>query len=116
PPVAGTTLDFRFALHVLELPADAHVESEAVNDTVLLSAVAPAREIAVSHNLFARLEQKDRFGTRTQYIAVLQALSTAEKGSCVLVSGADDELRCELDGQVDKLIAVVPSTSSPSAF
>jgi hypothetical protein len=117
PPVENLpTLDFRFAVHVLALPADAHRERDAINDTVLLSAVAPSREIAASHDLIARLDGCDRFGTRTQDHTVLHALVTARKGSCVLIDGAEDALRSELDGQVDKLICATPSTSSPSTF
>jgi len=117
PPLENLpALDFRFALHVLELPADARYEADAINDAVLLSAVAPGREIAASHDLFGRLPGHERFGTRTQDYAVLHALVTARKGSCVLISGAEDALRSELDGQVDRLICVAPSTSRPSTF
>jgi hypothetical protein len=83
---------------------------------VLLSAVAPSREIAASYDVFSRLARKERVSSRPQENAVLHALSTARRGQCVLIAGPNDELRGELDGQVDKLIAAVPSTSSPSTF
>ena len=117
PPIeTRQVLDFRVAAHTLSLPADPLDETESVNDAVLLSAVAQRLEVAVSHDLFLRLEQPERFGPRSHENPALHALTTARRGSCMMVGTLDEELRELLDAQVDKLISVAPSTSSPSAF
>ena len=115
---ARPELKFRFGVHVFtrsrEAPTDANFD--AIQDTVVLSAVAPEGSIAASREAFERLSRPERFIVDEQSNPILATLSTAAHDSCVIVSAVADAYGAALDHQAELLRAQEDSTSTPSTF
>jgi hypothetical protein len=115
---ARPELKFRFGVHVVTRTLDASTEtnSDAIADTVVLSAVAPEGSIAASREAFERLSRPERFIVDEQSNPILRTLSTAAHDSCVIVSAVADAYGAALDHQAELLRAQEDSTSTPSTF
>ena len=115
---ARPELKFRFGVHVASRPRDASVEAnfDAIQDTVVLSAVAPEGSIAASREAFERLPRPERFIVDEQSNPILRTLTTAAHDSCVIVSAVADAYGAALDHQAELLRASEDSTSTPSTF
>lgn len=115
---ARPELKFRFGVHVTTRMRSASTEtdSEAIADTVVLSAVAPEGSIAASREAFERLSRPERFIVDEQSNPILRTLSTAAHDSCVIVSAVADAYGAALDHQAELLRAQEDSTSTPSTF
>jgi hypothetical protein len=115
---ANAELKFRFGVHVVSRSRSAPEEtnSDAIQDTVVLSAVAPEGSIAVSREAFERLSRPERFIVDEQSNPILSTLSTAAHDSCVIVSAVADAYGAALDQQAEALRAQEDSTSIPSTF
>ena len=115
---ARPEMKFRFGVHVTSRSSDASpdADSDAVQDTVVLSAVAPEGSIAVSHDAFARLSRPERFIVEEQTNPILRTLATAAHDSCVIVSAVADAYGAALDHQAELLRSQEDSTSTPSTL
>jgi class 3 adenylate cyclase len=115
---ARPEMKFRFGAHVTtrsdDAPADAN--SDAVQDTVELSAVAPEGSIAASHDAFERLPRPERFIVEEQTNPIRRTLTTASHESCVIVSAVADAYGAALDHQAELLRSQEDSTSTPSTL
>jgi hypothetical protein len=111
-------MKFRFGVHLTtrtdDTPTD--VNSDAVQDTVVLSAVAPEGSIAASHDAFERLPRPERFIVEEQTNPILRTLATTAHDSCVIVSAVADAYGAALDHQAELLRAQEDSTSTPSTL
>ena len=115
---ARPEMKFRFGAHVTTRPGDAGADanSDAIQDTVVLSAVAPEGSIAASHDAFERLSRPERFIVEEQTNPILRTLTTAAHDSCVIVSAVADVYGAALDHQAELLRAQEDSTSTPSTL
>ena len=115
---ARPEMKFRFGVHVTTRSGDAGTEpnSDAVQDTVVLSAVAPEGSIAASHDAFERLSRPERFIVEEQTNPILRTLTTAAHDSCVIVSAVADAYGAALDHQAELLRSQEDSTSTPSTL
>jgi hypothetical protein len=115
---ARPELKFRFGVHVTTRTRATSTEtnSDAIADTVVLSAVAPEGSIAASREAFERLSRPERFIVDEQTNPILRTLSTAAHDSCVIVSAVADAYGAALDHQAELLRAQEDSTSTPSTF
>ena len=115
---ARPELKFRFGVHVATRPSDvpAQSNSDAIQDTVVLSAVAPEGSIAASREAFARLSRPERFVVDEQRNPILATLSTAAHDSCLIVSAVADAYGAALDHQAELLRSQEDSTSTPSTL
>jgi hypothetical protein len=115
---ARPELKFRFGVHVVTRAVDASrdANSDAIQDTVVLSAVAPEGSIAASRDAFARLPRPERFIVDEQTNPILRTLTTAAHDSCLIVSAVADAYGAALDHQAELLRAQEDSTSTPSTF
>jgi hypothetical protein len=115
---ARPELKFRFGAHVIARSGDAPVvDTDAVHDTVVLSAVAPEGTIAASREAFGRLQRPERFIAEEQSNPVLRTLATASHDGCVIVSAVADAYGAALDQRAEQLRAQeADSTSTPSTF
>jgi hypothetical protein len=115
---ARPEMKFRFGVHVTTHSSDASPDesSDAVQDTVVLSAVAPEGSIAASHEAFERLSRPERFIVEEQTNPILRTLATASHDSCVIVSAVADAYGAALDHQAELLRSQEDSTSTPSTL
>ena len=115
---ARPELKFRFGAHVVARTGDAtDADPDAVQDTVVLSAVAPEGTIAASREAFGRLQRPERFIAEEQSNPILRTLSTASHDGCVIVSAVADAYGAALDQRAEWLRAQeADSTSTPSTF
>jgi hypothetical protein len=114
---ARVELKFRFGAHVTTRDADtSETNADAIEDTVVLSAVAPEGSIAASREAFERLSRPERFIADDQTHPILRTLATASHEGCVVVSAVADAYGAALDHQAELLRAEVDSTSTPSTF
>jgi hypothetical protein len=115
---ARPEMKFRFGVHVTSRTSDAGTEpnSDAVQDTVVLSAVAPEGSIAASHDAFERLSRPERFVVEEQTNPILRTLTTAAHDSCLIVSAVSDAYGAALDHQAELLRSQEDSTSTPSTL
>ena len=115
---ARPEMKFRFGVHVTTHSSDASPDesSDAVQDTVVLSAVAPEGSIAASHDAFERLSRPERFIVEEQTNPILRTLATASHDSCVIVSAVADAYGAALDHQAELLRSQEDSTSTPSTL
>ena len=115
---ARPEMKFRFGVHVTSRSGDEGTEpnSDAVQDTVILSAVAPEGSIAASHDAFERLSRPERFVVEEQTNPILRTLTTAAHDSCVIVSAVADAYGAALDHQAELLRSQEDSTSTPSTL
>ncbi len=115
---ARAELQFRFGAHVTTRSADAGTQTnpDAIEDTIVLSAVAPEGSIAASREAFGRLSRPERFIAEDQSHPILQTLTTASHERYVVVSAVADAYGTALDHQAELLRAEVASTSTPSTF
>jgi hypothetical protein len=115
---ARPELKFRFGVHVTtrSRAESNETSSDAIADTVVLSAVAPEGSIAASREAFERLPRPERFIVDEQSNPILRTLSTAAHDSCVIVSAVADAYGAALDHQAELLRAQEDSTSTPSTF
>jgi hypothetical protein len=111
-------MKFRFGVHVTTRHSGTTVDanSDAVRDTVVLSAVAPEGSIAASHDAFERLSRPERFIVEEQANPILRTLTTAAHERCVIVSAVADAYGAALDHQADLLRSQEDSTSTPSTL
>jgi len=115
----GIELVFRFGLHTSEVLAsmDDIRKSDALQDALVLSAVAPDGSVAASAEAFERLLRPERLIVDELSNAVLQSLSTDRRDGCVIVSTIADAYRPVLDRLLDQLHGVQAGTTSrPSTF
>jgi hypothetical protein len=115
---ARPELKIRFGAHVMTHINGAALDatSDAVADTIVLSAVAPEGSIAASRDAFARLSRPERFVVEPLSNPILRTLSTTEHDSCVIVSAVADAYGASLDRQTELLRAQEDSTSTPSTL
>lgn len=115
---ARPEMKFRFGVHVTSRSGGAGTEpnSDAVQDTVVLSAVAPEGSIAASHDAFGRLSRPERFVVEEQTNPILRTLTTAAHDSCLIVSAVSDAYGAALDHQAELLRSQEDSTSTPSTL
>ncbi len=113
---ARPELKFRFGVHVVARLPDGAPNTDAIQDTVVLSAVAPEGSIAASREAFERLPRPERFIVDEQSNPILATLMTAAHDSCVIVSAMADAYGAALDHQAELLRAEADSTSTPSTF
>jgi hypothetical protein len=115
---ARPELKFRFGAHVVPRTGDtSEPNSDAVQDTVVLSAVAPEGSIAASREAFGRLQRPERFIAEDQSNPILRTLATASHDGCVIVSAVADAYGAALDQHAERLRAQeADSTSTPSTF
>ena len=115
---ARPELKFRFGAHVIASTGDApDADPDAIQDTVVLSAVAPEGTIAASREAFGRLQRPERFIAEEQSNPILRTLSTASHDGCVIVSAVADAYGAALDQRAERLRAQeADSTSTPSTF
>ncbi len=115
---ARPEMKFRFGAHVATRASDtpADTNSDAVQDTVVLSAVAPEGSIAASHDAFERLPRPERFIVDELTNPILRTLTTASHESCVIVSAVADAYGAALDHQAELLRSQEDSTSTPSTL
>ena len=115
---ARPELKFRFGAHVIARVGDsADADPDAVQDTVVLSAVAPEGSIAASREAFGRLQRPERFIAEEQSNPILRTLATASHDGCVIVSAVADAYGAALDQLAERLRAQeADSTSTPSTF
>jgi hypothetical protein len=115
---ARLEMKFRFGAHVVTRPgtAEADADSDAIGDTIVLSAVAPEGSIAASREAFARLSRPERFVAESLSNPILQTLTTAAHDSCVIVSAVADAYGAALDRQAELMRAQEDSTSTPSTL
>jgi hypothetical protein len=115
---ARPELKFRFGAHVVQHSSDTtEPNSDAIQDTVVLSAVAPEGSIAASREAFARLQRPERFIVEEQSNPILRTLATASHDGCVIVSAVADAYGAALDQHAERLRAQeADSTSTPSTF
>ncbi len=113
---ARRELKFRFGVHVVARNPDGPTNADAIQDTVVLSAVAPEGSIAASREAFERLPRPERFIVDEQSNPILATLATAAHDSCVIVSAVADAYGAALDHQAELLRAEADSTSTPSTF
>jgi hypothetical protein len=115
---ARPELKFRFGAHVVPRASDTfELNSDAVQDTVVLSAVAPEGSIAASREAFGRLQRPERFVAEEQSNPILRTLATASHDGCVIVSAVADAYGAALDQHAERLRAQeADSTSTPSTF
>src|SRR5262249_34901159 len=93
-------------------------KSDALQDALVLSAVAPDGSVAASAEAFERLLRPERLIVDELSNAVLQSLSTERRDGCVIVSTIADTYRPGLDRFLDALPRDQPAgtTSRPSTF
>lgn len=115
---ARPELKFRFGIHVATHATDAPAEAnaDAIQDTLILSAVAPEGSIAVSREAFERLPRPERFVAEDLGNPILKTLMTSAHDRCVIVSAAADAYGAALDRQSELLRAQEDSISTPSTF
>ena len=115
---ARPEMKFRFGVHVTTRTGDAPTDpnSDAVQDTIVLSAVAPEGSIAASHDAFDRLPRPERFIVEEQTNPILRTLTTTAHDSCVIVSAVADAYGAALDHQAELLRSQEDSTSTPSTL
>jgi len=115
---ARPEMKFRFGAHVVTRPGDAGVDanSDAITDSIVLSAVAPEGSIAASREAFERLSRPERFVAESLSNPILQTLTTAAHDSCVIVSAVADAYGAALDRQAELMRAQEDSTSTPSTL
>jgi len=115
---ARPELKFRFGIHVATRPTDAPTQAsaEAIQDTLILSAVAPEGSIAASREAFERLPRPERFVAEDLGNPILKTLTTSAHDRCVVVSAAADAYGAALDRQAELLRAQDDSISTPSTF
>jgi hypothetical protein len=114
-------LVFRYGVHVVPsraFPTDSTEwrDTEAVADTMLLSAVAPNGSVALSGDAFTRLESPQRCQWRPYRNPILNTLATGNGAGCVLVSDLIDDYRALLDNEAELLLAQPDSTDNPSTL
>ena len=115
---ARPELKIRFGVHVT-MRGNSDVldaTSDAVADTIVLSAVAPEGSIAASRDAFERLSRPERFIVEALSNPILRTLSTAGHDSCLIVSAVADAYGASLDRQTELLRAQEDSTSTPSTL
>ena len=80
---------FRFGLHLCEASADeaSVLESAQVSDAVLLSALAPDGRLAISQDVYERIERADRLDLDTPSALSQAALTGTTLGRCRIVKG-----------------------------
>jgi len=115
---ARPELKFRFGAHIATHTGDAAgVDPDAIQDTIVLSAVAPEGTIAASREAFGRLQRPERFIAEEQSNPILRTLATASHDGCVIVSAVADAYGAALDQRAEWLRAQeADSTSTPSTF
>ena len=115
---ARPELKFRFGIHVTARPTDipGQPNTDAIQDTLVLSAVAPEGSIAASREAFERLPRPERFVAEDLGNPILKTLSTSAHDRCVIVSAAADAYGAALDRQAELLRAQEDSISTPSTF
>ena len=115
---ARPELKFRFGAHVVPRdPAAVATDPDAIQDTVVLSAVAPEGTIAASREAFGRLQRPERFIAEDQSNPILRTLTTASHQGVVIVSAVADAYGAALDQRAERLRAQeADSTSTPSTF
>ena len=115
---ARPELKFRFGAHVVPRdPAAVATDPDAIQDTVVLSAVAPEGSIAASREAFGRLQRPERFIAEDQSNPILRTLTTASHQGVVIVSAVADAYGAALDQRAERLRAQeADSTSTPSTF
>lgn len=120
---ARPEMKFRFGVHVTSRSGDPSTDPnpDAVQDTVVLSAVAPEGSIAASHDAFERLSRPERFVVEEQANPILRTLTTAAHDSCLIVSAVSDAYGAALDHQAELLRSQERSqdensTSTPSTL
>ena len=115
---ARPELKIRFGVHVMTSSNGAVLDatSDAVADTIVLSAVAPEGSIAASHDAFERLSRPERFVVESLSNPILRTLSTTGHDSCLIVSAVADAYGASLDHQTELLRAQEDSTSTPSTL
>ncbi len=115
---ARPELKIRFGAHVTTRSSGAPLDttSDAVADTIVLSAVAPEGSIAASRDAFERLSRPERFVVEALSNPILRTLSTAGHDSCLIVSAVADAYGASLDHQTALLRAQEDSTSTPSTL
>ena len=115
---ARPEMKFRFGAHVVTRLGDAGADanSDAITDTIVLSAVAPEGSIAASREAFERLSRPERFVVESLSNPILQTLTTAAHDSCVIVSAVADAYGAALDRQAELMRAQEDSTSTPSTL
>ena len=115
---ARPELKFRFGIHVAARPTDmpGQPNTDAIQDTLVLSAVAPEGSIAASREAFERLPRPERFVAEDLGNPILKTLSTSSHDRCVIVSAAANAYGAALDRQSELLRAQEDSISTPSTF
>jgi uncharacterized membrane protein affecting hemolysin expression len=114
----GIELSFRVGMHTASPPfdsADALRQSDALQDALVLSAVAPTGCLAASADAFERLPRPERLVVDALVHPMLQSLTTSRRDGCVVVSTIADAYRGTLDRLLER-IGQDATTSSPSTF
>jgi hypothetical protein len=96
----GIELSFRLGVHVASPPfesVEALRQSDALQDALVLSAVAPTGCIAASTEAFERLPRPERLVVDELAHPMLQSLSTSRRDGCIVVSTIADAYRPALD-------------------
>jgi hypothetical protein len=111
-------LKFRFGVHIATRSVDAPNEPnrDAIQDTLVLSAVAPEGSIAASREAFERLPRPERFVVEDLANPILKTLTTSAYDRCVIISAAADAYGAAMDRQAELLRAQDDSISTPSTF
>ncbi|MCZ6855793.1 MAG: hypothetical protein O7G86_17915 [Gammaproteobacteria bacterium] len=107
---------YRLALHELLLPNHKNLEVGApeVLDTVLLSALAKYKTVAVSEQFFKRILRNERLISKRLDNPLLEELTTTE--ACHLLTGLTRAYADLIDLQVERLSAQRDSTASESTL
>ena len=107
---------YRLAVHELLLPGNKNLEVSApeVTDTVLLSALAKYKTVAVSDRFFKRILRQERLLSQRLDNPLLAELTTAQ--ACYLITGLSRAYADLIAQQVARLTAQGDSTTSESTL
>ncbi len=107
---------YRLAVHEFLLPGHKNLEVTApeVLDTILLSALAKHRTVAVSERFFIRIPRNERLISQRLDNPLLEELTTTE--ACYLITGLTRAYADLIDLQVARLTAQRDSTASESTL
>ncbi|MFB3106158.1 MAG: hypothetical protein ACE1ZA_14735 [Pseudomonadales bacterium] len=107
---------YRLAVHELLLPGNKNLEVSApeVADTVLLSALAKYKTVAVSDRFYVRILRRERLLSQRLDNPLLAELTTAQ--ACYLITGLSRAYADLITQQVERLTAQGDSTTSESTL
>ncbi|MCH8140703.1 MAG: hypothetical protein IH908_03800 [Proteobacteria bacterium] len=107
---------YMLAVHALLLPSDKKLEVSApeVADTVLLSALAKYKTVAVSDRFYVRILRRERLLSQRLDNPLLAELTTAQ--ACYLITGLSRAYADLITQQVERLTAQGDSTTSESTL